>query len=388
MSDESKRQDPSGNAPDGGNPNTSSGSPAAPERLSRPWLGPLVASVVIAIVLGVMSATGMLVYPRDRVLQRESLPDANQQEAIASLEVRAAELRKMLDAGVCIADGGYVYRDPEAAAAQGLSPEGLEQTMLPALRRGEPPAPDASPGSDGSPDRARSEPGLLGHLDDTVAMVISPEGNDAVSTGSGFFIEPDLLVTNGHVVGSAVGKEVWVVSRALGKLIKAKVEATTGKPEHAGVPDFALVRLADGSHHEKVATLSADVRSLLRVVAAGYPGIINKQDAAYQRMMRGEAGNLPTLSTWKGDVVSVLPGQNGPVVLHSAQIFHGNSGGPLVDLCGRVVGVNTYGLRSGDEATNNALGTSMLADWLRSNGLTPKMADGKCNPEQAEFAQR
>ena len=384
--------------------NDEQSAPDAPGQTSEPgsrgyppWVGPLVASAVIALVLVLLSLPSVLVYPRDRIITRAALPEANREEAVAALEARATELRKMLETGVCIANGQYLYRDPDSASALGLTPAGLQQTLLPGLRRGNPSPPSGESGDAGAnapPGEApasaalESEASLLGHLDNTVAMVIAPTSPDEANTGSGFFIEPDLLLTNGHVVGNMAGKEVFVVSKAIGKLLKGTVEATTGTPQDGGAPDFALVRLDDGERREHVAPLSTDAQSLLRVVAAGYPGIINGQDEGYLRMMRGERGNLPTLSTWKGDVVTVLQGAHGPVVVHSAQIFHGNSGGPLVDLCGRVVGVNTYGLRVGDEATNNALGTGMLLEWLRTHGVTPQLSSGACDPEHVRFAQR
>ena len=59
--------------------------------------------------------------------------------------------------------------------------------------------------------------------------------------------------------------------------------------------------------------------------------------------------------------------RNAPIILHSADISAGNSGGPLVDSCGRAVGINTF-IATNQQATkaNYALGASWLAAFLRS----------------------
>ena len=72
---------------------------------------------------------------------------------------------------------------------------------------------------------------------------------------------------------------------------------------------------------------------LLDVLAVGFPGVANAVTAA----------SAPSYN--KGSVGRVVEGTWGAgsvrIVQHSADINPGNSGGPLLDACGRVVGVNT-----------------------------------------------
>jgi S1-C subfamily serine protease len=71
-----------------------------------------------------------------------------------------------------------------------------------------------------------------------------------------------------------------------------------------------------------------------------------------------------------------------PVITHSAQIAEGNSGGPLTDLCGRVVGVNTWyrSNRSGPQAVNMAQGPDTVREFLQAKGIAFQTDAQPCSP--------
>ena len=75
-------------------------------------------------------------------------------------------------------------------------------------------------------------------LDLTTVFIIAV-GEAGPSIGSGFFIAPNTIMTNGHVVENARAGEIYVTNRALGSLKQVSVAATrdwsTGnwKPIHS-----------------------------------------------------------------------------------------------------------------------------------------------------------
>ena len=82
----------------------------------------------------------------------------------------------------------------------------------------------------------------------------------------------------------------------------------------------------------------------------------------------------------KGTVSAVQNRErNTPMVLHSADISAGNSGGPLIDACGRVVGINTYIVTSRQSTkANYALGGSWLGSFLRGANLPFAWSSDAC----------
>jgi S1-C subfamily serine protease len=201
-------------------------------------------------------------------------------------------------------------------------------------------------------------------LEQATVLVVSAGGD----SGSGFFVAPNYVVTNHHVLGRAApGSEALVLSKHLKTGYIGTVVATsqTGQGTEA---DFAVIKVDDvPAGSVRPLPLAAEPASLSEVIAAGYPSIAIAQDRNLRRLVAGDLKAAPEVVLTKGTVSALQNKErNTPMVLHSADISAGNSGGPLIDSCGRVVGINTYIVTSRQTTkANYALGGSWLAAFLR-----------------------
>lgn len=219
---------------------------------------------------------------------------------------------------------------------------------------------------------------LAHKLEQATAIVIVAGAKD-LGTGTGFFIAPNLLVTNRHVVENSTGKRLFVTSKALGSLRRASVLRST-QSSTPGAPDFALLRMDEGVAAGTL-DMAPEVTKLASVVAAGYPGVVLQGDANFQRLLRGDVSAAPDLNLTQGAVQSLQSGQGGmPLIVHTASIAKGNSGGPLVDGCGRVVGVNTFINvdQSQSAKINYAIRSQVMAGFLQSAGAAARSDARPC----------
>lgn len=182
------------------------------------------------------------------------------------------------------------------------------------------------------------------------------------SHGSGVAVAPDRVVTNAHVVELSQrfpdNVVIGVVPSEGDKSVQGKVVAYDPQRDLALI-SFSGARLP-------VATLyTGPVGEGDALTALGYPGNVDLATAQsaddYIRPMtpvRGEG------------VFSGLRQMSGvQVLLHSARIARGNSGGPLVDRCGRVLGINSALTRGddGDASFGFAIADTELMAFLREN---------------------
>jgi hypothetical protein len=136
--------------------------------------------------------------------------------------------------------------------------------------------------------------------------------------GSGFYVRPDTLLTNVHVVGSSSSV---TIRRADGSTAPARVE-TTSRPF-----DIAVLKVSNPVASQPLIALGStgSLRVGQEVVAIG-----------------SALGTLQNTVT-RGIVSAVRHSGNATLVQTDAAVNPGNSGGPLLDRNGYAVGITTMG---------------------------------------------
>jgi S1-C subfamily serine protease len=285
-----------------------------------------------------------------------------QKAANKQIEDQIALLKERLKADVCTIKDPLGKGGPSTPAPAGALPErkteapGTTPNLVPAVAA-------VDPSQSGAKAGKMTPAGLAQALEQATVLVVSASGD----SGSGFFVAPNYVVTNHHVLRRAApGSEALVISKHLKTGYVGTVVATT-QPGQATQADFAVIEVHVPAGSIKPLPVASEPPSLSEVVAAGYPVIATALDRNLHKLAAGDLKSAPEVVLTKGTVSAVQNKErNTPMVLHSADISAGNSGGPLIDSCGRVVGINTF-LVTTQQSTkaNYALGGSWLAAFLR-----------------------
>jgi S1-C subfamily serine protease len=216
----------------------------------------------------------------------------------------------------------------------------------------------------------------------------------AMETGSGFVVAPGRVVTNHHVVeGSpqAVQIETFVIPErdAGGQSQKAQVTQTWADA------DLALL-LAPGLTSPAMTISQTAPGKEATVRALGYPGVTDEvRNLPLTEILRPQetyvtAGSIALFSSTAPGGVRIN------TIFHTAPINPGNSGGPLIDACGRVIGVNTWGAGSelGDDGQVTtpqgqfiATQSSVLVKFLADAQVAATLVDTPCVPAAVQTLQ-
>lgn len=244
----------------------------------------------------------------------------------------------------------------------------------------------------------------------TVAIVV--EYGDAKENrsayGSGFLIGDGYVVTNAHVVDKKAVSNIYVMNEALPDNTKAEVVGI----EHDQSLDYSLdliryvvnsilansnlhqieVKLGDIMRRKDFALLRLDepesaelpipvinpaYRVLEDVTALGYPHQVNKLTSRLvtEEFFWKKPGKTTPLVFAPGKINAIVEGD--PVrFVYDAHISGGNSGGPIVNERGEIIGMETWSTWAEDDSENSlsvAIAAEEIVDFLRRNGISPKV---------------
>src|SRR5712692_358962 len=169
-----------------------------------------------------------------------------------------------------------------------------------------------------APPAAASTMSLEDVVSRAMPAVVRVEAGD--SFGTGFFIAPDTILTNVHVVS---GNSSVTIRRPGGATSPARVDTT------ASELDIAVLRVSTPDPRQATLTMGSGMhaRAGQEVIALGTPlGLQNTVTRGIVSAVR-QVGTVTLVQT-------------------DAAINPGNSGGPLIDRSGNVIGITTMGMRS------------------------------------------
>ena len=219
------------------------------------------------------------------------------------------------------------------------------------------------PAADGSP--PTTGPRLLSfneiqqRVRPALASITVEYSDGSESGGTGFVVDSTgLVVTNRHVVGDA-------------DTVMVRMDGPTGSPtEYTGrvlgrgiLADVALVKLQTNRSFTPLPLANSDATPVgTEVTAWGFP-------------LGRTLGVDPTVT--RGIVSAKRPWADNRFLQTDAAVNAGNSGGPLVDAYGQVVGVNTFGFVGDVDLINFALASNEVSRLLNT------LAGG--GPEQVTY---
>lgn len=180
--------------------------------------------------------------------------------------------------------------------------------------------------------------------------------------GSGFAVgqrgsAPEYFVTNWHVASAYIPDinyafdsnhvRIWIMldnftlSDVTGLPSEAtSVECSVVRIAESGYPDYAILRAARPVTECRPLAIrsSESVKQGETVVALGCPAVLDEQSLSV-----GSKDITSTTGTVARHMTMTNAGNTNAIV-HNANISGGNSGGPLIDENGNVIGLNTYSI--------------------------------------------
>ncbi len=213
-----------------------------------------------------------------------------------------------------------------------------------------------------------------------VLTLLADEGRMIFGSGSGFIVAPNLIVTSANLVSPAnqnAEVQLWVVPSESGGPLRAQIIRYS--PER----ELALLEFV-GPELPAMTISTFEPRVGGGVTSLSYPLL---DLTSRVELVRG----VPATRTY-GAITSLRSraptGEPIPVVDYRLLVEtpgspRGTTGGPILDDCGRVIGVSTWQIDSGDsqfEPFEVATRAAGLAEFLATVGIAARVESQRCSP--------
>lgn len=344
-----------GEAPSSGQEPAPQGTPVPVPWYRRPLFWGIVLFLLILALLGWLLWKQWQAAEAEKQAQEAAL--AAQLAKNAERDAYLAQLRALLKEEPCVIKEKLAQLPPPPDTVPGIAPGG---------RSGEPlqiPSDVAPQNTPVTPQKAPARPGSMAQLLEQSTVLVLARQPQGLSMGSGFFISRRHVLSNAHVVGNA--SQAFIINKATGGVLQATVRHRST----AGGQDFALLELPTDAAITPL-EFAPGVERTQRVSAWGFPGAVTNDDPKFMALLQGNDSAVPEVVYTEG-VVSVILERTPPLIVHTATVSQGNSGGPLVNEQGQVVGINTF-IKLDDASyrqSSIAIVSSSITAYLREIGI-------------------
>ena len=213
---------------------------------------------------------------------------------------------------------------------------------------------------------------------DSVIRIITSYSDGSMASGSGFVVSSDkantYIVTNHHVAVMDNPTYITVILNS-----EAEINANVVASDESR--DLAVMKVAMPLGMEPLKLSKESAKKGDGIYVIGFPGdadiftenlALNHEDTTITDGIVSALRNFRI--TDDGDPIDLIQ--------VSAAINHGNSGGPVLDMQGQVVGVSTFTLGETSTDINGAVSVTEVVSFLQENGIPFTLSSGssKVNP--------
>ena len=173
--------------------------------------------------------------------------------------------------------------------------------------------------------------------------------------GTGFFINDKTLITCEHVISIASEDEDSIKSiikeltgdydadnLGVDIMLSSDISVTASIKKTSEIADWAILETKEAVNITPLKLADSDAcQKTQEVYTLGYPGIIRQVQNDYKK---SKTFTKSDITITNGKITGLTTDGDVDKIMHNSKISEGNSGGPLVDNAGNVLGVNAEGV--------------------------------------------